>query len=155
MDRRCSMEHLDSRKDNIRRTFDYRNLMGTCRGGEKVPRPRRTHCDNLRGSKPLPSLIPLVEACENEILYLENGSIVGLTTRAERLIELLGLDIPRLEENRQKEIKKCVRPVRDDGLSKKLTKDEAIQKYGEISKNKPFVEFCGAIMSVLNNEYMI
>ncbi len=153
-DRVCSMEHLVSRKENIEKTFDYKNLTATCRGGEKVPKPRHTHCDNKRGAKPLP-FTPLAEACETEIIYLQNGIIIGLTPRAEEVIKILGLDIPQLEENRKIALQKRVYEPQEDGTATPISKDRAVQEYKNITQNKPYVEFCGALMSVLKNEFMI
>lgn len=154
IDRVCSIEHLVSRKENIEKTFEYENITATCRGGEKVPKPRHTHCDCERGSKPMP-FTPLEEVCETEILYTRSGDITGLTDRAEKLIKVLGLDIPKLIEARKIEIIKSVIETQDSGTSIDLTKEKAIEKYEKIIANKPFIEFCGAIMSVLKNDLMV
>ena len=162
LDRRCSVEHIAEKSADARnRTFDYQNLVAVCRGGEKVPPPRYPHCDHKRSHKKSNALLPLhplMPECEHEILYIYDGQIVGLTERANETIKILGLDNPVLKQHRETEIAQWIFDIDAEGQSQRISDEIANRRFIECTSKgieQKYVECCGAILSVLKNEFNI
>jgi uncharacterized protein (TIGR02646 family) len=157
-DRRCSVEHVDEKSKNARvNTYNYQNLVATCRGGEKIPPPRYTHCDCKRSDTPL-FLHSLMPECEKEFLYISNGEITGMTDRANETIVTLGLDILKLKNDRETEIKKRIFDFDTEGNVIRISDEIAQKQYDLLSqKNEEgkYIEYCGAVLSVLKNEFNV
>ncbi len=102
---KTSIEHLEPRigDTNTERIFDYFNLMASCNGGQKDNKPRLLHCDPAKGMKTIP-ISPLDKRCEKELSFTIEGKIIGSTTDAEKTIDILNLDIPKLNNLRENAI---------------------------------------------------
>jgi uncharacterized protein (TIGR02646 family) len=151
-DRRCSIEHVSAKtEDPANNTFNYSNLVAVCRGGERIPKPRQIHCDNARGSKPLP-INPLQEDCEKHINYKFDGAIETeyCTPSVREIVETLGLNIRKLVIDRESSIKGT---VMTDDMTEFIDKEKAqklLIKLNTLKEGK-YEEYCSAIISFIKN----
>ena len=81
--KKTHIEHLYSRQNHPKRTFDYENLLLSC----DTPK----QCDNAKGNHELP-LHPLMDECDNEIKLNIAGELISITDRATQAIEILNLN---------------------------------------------------------------
>ncbi len=81
-DGNCHNEHVEPQQLNPNRTVDYLNIVASCN--------TRNQCGLAHGSAQLP-LTPLMEACENELMFMQSGLVKGLTQRARTTIQVLNL----------------------------------------------------------------
>ena len=97
-----AIDHIQPREGttNQHLIFDYSNLGLSCKGGERDPKPRYTHCDNYKGSSSLP-LTHLDPRCEVEIRYTLDGRSVGTSPGAVETIRVLNLSNPKLNALRE------------------------------------------------------
>ena len=106
METQVTIEHVKSRNLYPALTYDYNNLLLSC----KTPK----QCDNAKGNQEL-DLNPLMIECDIEIKINLAGELESKSTRAEQAITILNLnnptlcnkrkakiDIPVLRENNQK-----------------------------------------------------
>lgn len=77
------VEHLKSRDKHPELTYDYGNLLLSCK--------QSNQCDNAKGSDEL-DLTPLMIECDAEITLKVNGELNPKSKRAEQAINLLNLN---------------------------------------------------------------
>lgn len=94
-------QSLDTYSDLL---FDYWNLLASCRLQWTKTTPE--HCGKSKDNWYDEDLFisPLDPNCEDQFIYIEDGTIEGKTTQATKTIEILKLDIDNLEEMRRSAI---------------------------------------------------
>jgi uncharacterized protein (TIGR02646 family) len=158
IDTRLIIEHLGAKSVDIQgNTLNYDNFVATCEGGEKIDDTllgignipiERPYCDKKKLNQYL-ALHPLMPECETEIIYRMDGSIKGLTDRANEAIELLGLSY--FKENRRDKIIRLL--FEDDEQVQLISKEDAqkiFDKYNNLENGK-YESYCSAICSVIKN----
>ena len=98
------IEHLAPQSSPAVDPLDYSNMICSCQNQLKKGDPR--HCGNLKENNTL-SLTPLDADCEEHFTYTHNGTIQPkpqTNIQAKETIKTLGLDIPKLNNMRNKAI---------------------------------------------------
>ncbi len=90
---KTTVEHLKSRDKHPKLTFDYGNLLLSCKQSKQ--------CDNAKGNKEL-DLTPLMIECDAEITLKFNGELNPKSKRAEQAINLLNLNNADLCQRRER-----------------------------------------------------
>ena len=90
---KTTVEHLKSRDKHPELTFDYGNLLLSCKQSKQ--------CDNAKGNKEL-DLTPLMIECDAEITLKFNGELNPKSKRAEQAINLLNLNNADLCQRRER-----------------------------------------------------
>jgi uncharacterized protein (TIGR02646 family) len=135
-------------------TFDYRNIIISCDGSQKEPKPRDLHCDtNRKKGEELP-LSPLQDDIENYFDFTFDGQIIGLTDEAKEVIEKLGLQIEKLRQLRESSIKAILYENPFAEILEFRKKEDALLEKERLQQfeNDKFEPFCIAIIKVLENE---
>ena len=88
-------EHVEAQNIAKNRTLDFSNIVASC--------TTQKRCDKAHGSQPLP-LTPLMDECETELKFYFSGKVEGLTDRARKSIEVLGLNSSAIREERKQMI---------------------------------------------------
>lgn len=98
LETQATVEHLKSRSKFPKLTFDYQNLLLSCKESNQ--------CDNAKGSDEL-DLTPLMTACDTEIMLKVNGELKpdDNSKRAKQAINLLNLNNLDLRQRREQAIK--------------------------------------------------
>ncbi|MEL6719181.1 MAG: retron system putative HNH endonuclease [Bacteroidota bacterium] len=130
---KTNIEHLEPREGDTKteRIFDYANLLASCNGGERDPKPKKIHCDHKKGNKPIP-LTPLDRRCEIEILFSIEGNIIGKTNDAQETIKILNLDIDKLNNQRSQAIAAYI--YQDQEATEFVSPEEGEKIYQAIEK---------------------
>lgn len=96
LETQATVEHLKSRDKHPKLTYDYGNLLLSCK--------QSNQCDNAKGSDEL-DLTPLMIECDAEITLKVNGELNPKSKRAEQAINLLNLNNVDLCQRRKQVIK--------------------------------------------------
>lgn len=154
-----AVEHLIARTIDGTLLFEYPNLLASCLGGQKNETDEILvkYCNQGRGYAPL-LITPLQTDCETYFDYIQiedtdewQIKVVGLSENAEKVIDLLNLNTPKLCRLRGASI----RPYLDN-----LTFEEAIiicNKLKESIKdtlNQPLKPFVQIIIRLLEKNYI-
>lgn len=143
LDNDSHIEHLKPQSDPGVDPLDYDNMVCSCQDQLKKGEPR--HCGNLKEDWFDDHLFvsPLDANCENQFAYTHDGGIQAFpenNTAADKTIEKLGLNIPKLIDLR----KKAIEPFLDEDLD-----DTDIANFvsGYLQKDNQgeFGEFCATI----------
>ncbi|WP_100159485.1 retron system putative HNH endonuclease [Proteus columbae] len=78
----CHNEHIEPQQLAQQKTLDFTNLIASCN--------TKKQCGDSHQHYPLP-LTPLMDECETELQFSISGRVNGLTSRAEKTIEILNL----------------------------------------------------------------
>jgi len=162
-DHNTTIEHLKPKvgAKNQHLIFDYDNLLASCNGNRKEPKPRDLHCDAEKDIK-LIELTPLMSQCETKIGYAENGAIFGISNKAKDTIGKLNLGCAKLTGERSDRIygklyKEIVSEnsefdYNDPANFERISKQEAAKLFNELSKTKsePYII---AILQVLKQNF--
>jgi uncharacterized protein (TIGR02646 family) len=155
-----NVEHFKAkgRKEYFPLVFDYNNLLASCNGFEKTPKPRYTCCNSKRqGEEDLP-LSPLQGDIESHFDFTIDGQIIGLSDAANDMIHKLGLDIDLLDDLRKTYIRNELFENPFSVLSDYISKEKAERKVAELElekqKGSKFSPFGVAIIKVLKNEIL-
>lgn len=162
-DDKTTIEHLKPKEGtkNQHLIFDYDNLLASCDGNRKVPKPRDLHCDAVKDKKEI-ELTPKMKQCETEIAYAENGAIFGMTNRAKDTIGKLNLGCAKLTGERRGRIngrlykgiilENSEFDYNNPANFERISKQEAKNLYQELSKTKsePYII---AILQVLKQNF--
>ena len=95
LETQVTIEHVKSRNLYPALTYDYNNLLLSC----KTPK----QCDNAKGNQEL-DLNPLMIECDIEIKINLAGELESKSTRAEQAITILNLNNPTLCNKRKAKI---------------------------------------------------
>lgn len=95
LEEQVTIEHLKSRDKYPKLTFDYGNLLLSCKQSKQ--------CDNAKGNDEL-DLTPLMIACDTEIMLKVNGELNPISDRAKQAIDLLNLNNADLCQRRKQVI---------------------------------------------------
>ncbi|SPX81623.1 retron system putative HNH endonuclease [Moraxella ovis] len=95
LEKQATVEHLKSRSKFPQLTFDYQNLLLSCKESNQ--------CDNAKGNDEL-ELTPLMTACDTEIMLKVNGELNPISDRAKQAIDLLNLNNADLCQRRKQAI---------------------------------------------------
>lgn len=98
LEKQATVEHLKSRSKFPQLTFDYQNLLLSCKESNQ--------CDDAKGSDEL-DLTPLMVECDTEIALKTNGELKpdDDSERAKQAINLLNLNNLDLRQRREQAIK--------------------------------------------------
>jgi uncharacterized protein (TIGR02646 family) len=145
--RSSHIEHLKPQSSHPDETLNYQNLLASCQGeGETSRKP--AHCGHKRGNELLP-ITPLDPNCEDWFVYTEDGQILAnpnsvASTEAEKTIELLDLNIPKLRRMRAS----AIRQLRISTLTPEQ-KQMLIEHYNAFDEFGCYSEFCATIVHIL------
>ncbi|MEQ5390588.1 MULTISPECIES: retron system putative HNH endonuclease [Proteus] len=78
----CHNEHIEPQQLAQKRTLDFTNLIASCNA--------KKQCGDSHKHHSLP-LTPLMDECETELKFSISGRVNGVTSRAEKAIEILNL----------------------------------------------------------------
>lgn len=95
LEERAEIDHILDRKKHPTKTYDYANLLLSC----KTP----NQCNNAKGHQNL-ELTPLMIECDAEIKINLAGELESKSDRAEQAIQLLNLNNPTLCNKRKAKI---------------------------------------------------
>jgi uncharacterized protein (TIGR02646 family) len=134
--------------------FDYDNLLLSCDGYEKNPKPRDICCNTKRPQNSNLPLSPLQNDIEEHFDFIIDGQIIGKTDKGNEMIGKLGLDIFKLEALRESAIRAIVYENPFDTILEYRSKEAALEEKQRLQQleNKKFEPFCTAIIKVLENE---
>lgn len=135
-------------------TFDYQNILISCNGGQKDPKPRELHCDAVRNEGDELLLSPLQEDIENLFDFTKDGQVIGVTDAGKEMVERLGLKIEKLRNLRESAIRAFIYQNPFELELQFLGKEDAkkeIQSLKQLQNGK-YEPFCAAIIKVLENE---
>jgi uncharacterized protein (TIGR02646 family) len=134
--------------------FDYDNLLLSCDGYEKNPKPRDICCNTKRPQNSDLPLSPLQTDIEEHFDFTIDGQIIGKTDAGNEMIGKLGLDIFKLEDLRESAIRAIVYENPFDQILEFRSKEDALREKKRLQQleNKRFEPFCTAIIKVLDNE---
>jgi len=157
-DQQMRMDHFahKSHPENLSRVFDYYNLVGSCFGDERSPKPRTLHCDPRKSNSILdPNLYPTHPQCEEQLIIelLPDGArVMAKTEQIQDSVErVLNLNHPKLQELR----KNALEPF--NVLEQDITPDEAselLNAYLQRNENGYFQPFAGVIITYLKQEFL-
>lgn len=87
--------HLKSQREHPNQSLAWDNLVASC----DYPR----HCDKFQEARSIP-LTPLMESCEEDLVFTISGRVEGKTDEAKETIEILNLNERSLVGMRRKAI---------------------------------------------------
>lgn len=116
------IEHWQSQRHHQSEQLNYQNLIGACLGGEGQ-RESRQHCDTKKGDKALKwNPADPAHSVERHVSFDSDGSIRADDVEFHRqLDDVLGLNVPRLRNNRQS----VITAISDWWRDRVLTHDQA------------------------------
>ena len=142
------IEHFKPRSDPSVDPLDYANMLCSCQNQLKKGEPR--HCGNLKEDWFDASLLvsPLSPDCEQKFIFTVDGGIHAKTAdeAAFATIEKLGLNIPKLNDLREK----AMEPFLDETLSEQELK-QFVTGYLQKNTQGMYGEFCMAIKDVFSD----
>jgi uncharacterized protein (TIGR02646 family) len=152
----ATIEHFKEKgkQENFHLAFDYENLILSCDGYEKIPRPRDTCCNISRIENEGLPLSPLQNNIENYFDFTIDGQIIGKTNEGQDVVKKLGLNISKLEALRKSAIRAILYENPFAEILEFRTKEEALKEKERLQQleNDKFEPFCTAITKVLENE---
>ena len=160
------IEHLQPQEIYPDLTLNYSNLLASCPGeGEdpdwKKPKklsPYQKHCgskkDNWYNSDLMVS--PLQPNCDEFFRYTGFGEILpsndlGMHSAANETINRLGLNDPKLQAARRKQIQKILPLI--NGCTKKEI-EQLAKGYDQLDGDGKYTPFCFAIAYILNQYFI-
>ncbi len=93
------IDHLNPQCNPNTDDLDYNNFLCSCLGNLVKGEPR--HCGHLKANKILP-VHPLQRDCQSKFTYNFTGEIDGIDQASKETIKILGLNIPKLVDMRNK-----------------------------------------------------
>jgi len=141
------VEHVQPKQgiQNQHLLFDYSNLLISCNGGERDPKPKEIHCDAHKNDSVIP-LTPFDDRVESEIGYKINGAVVGFSEDAIETIKILNLDVSKLRNSRRNKISGFI--FEDENEIELISAKEAEILHSKIEPN-PTYEHYSAILKCL------
>jgi uncharacterized protein (TIGR02646 family) len=151
-----TVEHLVPRVTNGTLLFEYNNLLASCLGGKQDidEATQQKYCDNHRSSKHL-DITPLQIDCNQHFDYIEieDGiKIIGLSDKAENVIEILNLNAPKLRRLRGAFVQPFLEDLSPDDANILLKK---FKNQIENTLQQPLMPFIQVLIQVLENFYQI
>lgn len=145
---KVKIEHLEPKigNENQHLIFDYNNLLLSCNGGERDPKPKILHCDASKGSKLIP-ITPLDRRCMTEIDYTLEGKVIGITDDAKKTINILNIHISKLVNKRFAIISGLIFTDRDN--TELISPEEAFKLHSKIKLKLDF-EYYSAVLKCLS-----
>ncbi len=150
------IEHIKPRELFKELTFDYKNLLASCDGGQKERRatkPFPAFCDAKKGKQHI-EISPLYPNCEQHFDYkiIETTAdieieVVGNTIEGRKVIEQLNLNVPFLRRLRATKLRSFL----DETLSEEDLTMILLhyQKQIETKPNNKFPPFCIVVINIL------
>lgn len=128
-------------------TLAHTNLLACCQGEGAVSR-KPEHCGQKRGSELL-DLTPLDESCTHAFLFTEDGQILANPNfathcAAESVIQILGLNISKLQRMRKSAIANSLQGIETWTLEEKQKLLQFLEQRNEAGQ---YTEFCSAIVN--------
>lgn len=151
-DHNTIIEHLQDKDSNNNLTFEYNNLLASCNGGQKDPKPKESHCDAAKEDKEI-SVTPLEVDCETHFYFDISGEIFSNTEKGEETIARLNLNIKKLKGLRAGAIEGIVFEDDFDIISDDKAHIVLEDIYQQEEKGN-FKEFCFAIKNVIEREIL-
>ena len=148
------LEHCQDKSTHPRLTFSYANLLASCNGNQKDPKPRALHCDAEKSDKSIP-LTPLDGMCEVQLYFLADGQIKAHGEEGEETIKKLNLNMGKLVKLRSEAIEGWL--FLNTDLTDLIDVETARLTLEQIEKrdaNNHFIEFQSAVQSVLSREIL-
>ncbi len=119
------IEHLNPQCMNEEKRLEFNNFLCSCQKNLQKGEP--LHCGNSKGSQVLP-ITPLDVDCESKFSYTEDGQILGICDDSKKTIEILQLNIDKLNKLRESAIEPfIIDPITFDELSK-----EESERFAEV-----------------------
>jgi uncharacterized protein (TIGR02646 family) len=152
-DRYTTIDHLIPKSnDPLVFTFDYYNLVASCDGARRDPKPRDLHCDANKKDHSI-SISPLEKDCEQKVYYTSSGEIFGIDSAITYCLhDTLGLNCTKLVHERKAKILGFILQDPTDEFSDFID----IQDAKLLLKKLPFdeIEYGSAIQSVLKRDIL-
>jgi uncharacterized protein (TIGR02646 family) len=146
------LEHYKDKHTHPESTFTYANILASCNGNQKDPKPRELHCDAEKGSKSIP-LSPLNGMCEVQLYFLADGQIKAHCEEGKETIKILNLNMGKLVKFRREAIEGWL--FTNSDLTELINEETAQLSLVRIEvrdANNYFIEFHSAVKSVLLRE---
>lgn len=87
--------------DGKRLELTWTNIVGSCRGGDNIGRPKLLHCDSKQGQSRLRPQLDPVQFDNGSLSYEDDGRICSSNPEVDKeLNSLLGLNIAPLKDRR-------------------------------------------------------
>ena len=127
------IEHLNPQCQSSEGQLDFANMLCSCQQQLKKGEP--LHCGNSKGDNYI-TVTPLQDNCANQFTYTEDGYIGYINNETKETIEILQLDIDKLNNMRAE----AIEPFIIDPITfEEIGYDEAklfAQKYLELNDGK-------------------
>jgi len=145
-DEQSRIDHLQPKSRFPEQTFNYQNLVSSCHGNEREPKPREMHCDAQKKEDELPEILfPTNSRCEYQYNVSDEGFIRTIDQTMQNAIEeTLNLNCAKLRILR----KNVLAPFADGNLQASEA-NAMIRAYSNADKNGRFEPFCGIIINFL------
>lgn len=149
------LEHLTPKTDNPQiNTLNYFNILASCDGNERTPRPRNIHCSSSAGNENIKeSLNPLILECEKLISFTMDGQVMSDIERVDEIVNTtLNLNLDKLITLREKAIKTY---YYDSETSTPISREKALEILSTLNRKNQegkYIPFCSAIKNVLERE---
>jgi uncharacterized protein (TIGR02646 family) len=151
-----TIEHFKPKGMFFSLTYDYNNLFASCDGFVSEPKPRDTCCNIRRVENELLPLCPTDIDIERHFAFTIDGQIEGLTNEGNEMIQMLGLNIQKLNQEREAAISAYLYEYPDEEslFPTIISKEKALIFVEALKKTVggQFIPFCVAIIKVLENE---
>lgn len=133
-------EHIKPRDKRPDLSLDYNNMIVSCDCSDQ--------CGNAKGNYYSENdfLSPLDEDVEEQFEYNTNGEIIGLSEKAKKTIDILGLNSFKMTEARKALYNTCVEMAKYCGL------DYLVEEYIN-EKNGKLPRYVGMVKYFYNNHY--
>lgn len=149
------LDHVEPKSFDLRgRTFNYGNIVASCNGGEKIPKPRKTYCDCNKDNDPI-GVSPLNPSCELVYYFTLAGEIKPTNPddeAAKTTITTLGLDF--FNESRKETILGFYYEDLDNNIP--ISSEDAALLVDKLSRrtDEGFEPYCTAIINILKREIL-
>ncbi|MCO6492726.1 MAG: TIGR02646 family protein [Phaeodactylibacter sp.] len=145
-DEQSRIDHLQPKGRFPDQTFNYQNLVSSCHGNERVPKPREVHCDSQKNENELPAaLFPTNLDCELQFRVSDEGLLVTSNPIIQKGIEeTLNLNCAKLIVLR----KSALAPFAETHIEPSEV-DTMIAAYKVPDENGRLEPFCGIIINFL------
>ena len=147
------IEHLQDKGTFRQLTFEYTNLLASCNGSQKMPKPRHQHCDTEKGSQNL-LLSPLDEFCEIQLYFSSKGVVYARCEDGENAIRVLNLNAPQLVRQRMEAIESQIYDAETLELIDDNVANIILNDLNNKDTQQHFAEFCTAIKSAIRREVL-
>lgn len=140
MDNDYHIEHLNPQFLKAGDDLDYSNFLCSCLRDTEKGKP--LHCGMQKEDKNL-SINPLQPDCQSKFKFTGDGGIEGIDADANSTIEILGLDIPKLNDFR----KQALAPFFDKELTEQ-ERENFIAGYLQLCSDGKYNPFISAVAYV-------